>query len=818
MCGPPGTGTVPTASTAAACDGAGEDFGFPLPPYPVQRAFMEQVYHSLERGGVGILESPTGTGKTLSLLCPALAWMRRRERDLLADALVPEDDEGAVEDWARAHHRASAATVATAHWRRRGMRREERRMRTQRAAALVDTGHRDKARRITPSPHQRPPPLSSVDDEFSLERPPRLPMPEDLDLSDPDGRVAEAAFDHKLQIIFCSRTHTQLAQVLKEISRIRKVALPENLSVVTLGSRTNLCVNETVRTKARGNTAHLTDLCRVATEKGEKVQGGCGLKKRAESLADACLTEMLDIEAMAQRGRLAVGGGCPYYGSRQAVREADVLLVPHASVVNAQTRLKLGIRVEGNVLIVDEAHNLLEGISDGNSVTLTLPQARAATDDLEAYAAKYESRLAAENAMRLRQLRQLCLRLHQHLGSLKTSSAYTVGGFLLEVGVDNFDLPDLNRFLEKTELARKVRGYGEAMRVGGVQRPGAASSIYGVAELLAALLGSTSNDRILCQMPGAEGETASIRYLSLDTEARFRELVASARAVIFAGGTLEPRAEFAPLCASLGAGGKCERFVSNFSGKHVVPQGNIFSRYVTHGPGGRALDFRRDARGSREQMDELKSILASAAAATPGGVIFFFPSFDYLGVVAPPAGVRIGGRPVFVESRGHKGVGASSGSAEDTLQVFSAAVRREGGAVLLAVCGARLSEGIDFKDDLCRLVAVVGLPYPNASDLGLLEKMKFLDGCRSRGAPGLSGKEFYAARCMKGVNQCVGRSIRHSGDWAAVLLLDHRYAHAHIHGAVSQWLRERGSAARFQEVAGELCKFFAERRRPSAAV
>merc|ERR1719262_1815627 len=135
-----------------------------------------------------------------------------------------------------------------------------------------------------------------------------------------------------------------------------------------------------------------------------------------------------------------------------------------------------------------------------------------------------------------------------------------------------------------------------------------------------------------------------------------------------------------------------------------------------------------------------------------------------------------------MESRGQKkgsGKGLSLGledSGESTLQAYSAAVKREGGAVLLAVCGARLSEGIDFKDELCRLVAVVGLPYPNASDLSLIEKMRFLDARRSKGAPGVSGREFYAARCMKGVNQCIGRAIRHAGDWAAVLLLDHRYA------------------------------------------
>ena len=39
-----------------------------------------------------------------------------------------------------------------------------------------------------------------------------------------------------------------------------------------------------------------------------------------------------------------------------------------------------------------------------------------------------------------------------------------------------------------------------------------------------------------------------------------------------------------------------------------------------------------------------------------------------------------------------------------------------------------------------------------------------------------AGREFYEDGCMKGVNQCLGRVIRHRRDWAAVLLLDVRWA------------------------------------------
>jgi len=805
-------------------DGA---FGFPFPPYPLQRALMANVHRILETGGVGIFESPTGTGKTLALLCPALSWLRKRERALLLESATASSaardgearTEPDLEDWARLHRDTMAQATVDSTWRHRKQQREQRRLRAKKATTLTSSGttQRDKIRRVALDVGGIP----EGEAEFELEAPLDLPQLEPL--PDLEEQTTVDAYEEKLQIIFCSRTHSQLTQVQGEIRRMQEASpdvVPEDLAVISLGARSNLCVNDAVRTRARGSAAHLNELCRLATEKADKA-GACTLKKQAHVIADAALTQILDIEGMVQHGRRTVGGGCPYFGSRQAAREADVLLVPYASLVNKEMRTKLGIRTQGNILIFDEAHNLLEAVNDANSVTLTTGQARASVEDLDMYAAKYEARLSPSNAMHLRQLRQLCMNVHRYLGSLVRSSAHTVGGFLVELGLDHFNLPELSHFLQVTELPRKVRGYVESRRV---QRKSntssASSSIYGFAELLGALQHSTADDRILLQSPTFEGECASMRYLSLDAESRFRDLITSARSVIFTGGTLEPRAEFAPLYAQVAVSSSVEKAiqkrVSHFAGKHIVPEDHIFARYVTHGPSGHALDFRKDQRGTTQTISELKAILQSAAMHTPGGCVVFFPSFEYLASIASVVGARIGGREVFVETRSSSHSGADEEeriwlSGDKLLQAFAAAVHRDGGAMLLACSGAKLSEGINFKDNLCRLVGVVGLPYPNASDLALIEKMRFLDSRRSKGLEGLSGREFYSARCMKAVNQCVGRSIRHAQDWAAVLLLDHRYPQTNVRGAISSWLRNKATAAQFVDSERDFLAFFSER-------
>eukprot|EP00921_Rhytidocystis_pertsovi_P016626 GHVQ01026192.1.p1 GENE.GHVQ01026192.1~~GHVQ01026192.1.p1 ORF type:complete len:301 (-),score=64.98 GHVQ01026192.1:1433-2335(-) len=70
-------------------DSLGFPYGFPFKPYQIQIDLMDKVYYTLsQEGRFAVLESPTGTGKTLSILCSVITWLRENETALLQQQLA----------------------------------------------------------------------------------------------------------------------------------------------------------------------------------------------------------------------------------------------------------------------------------------------------------------------------------------------------------------------------------------------------------------------------------------------------------------------------------------------------------------------------------------------------------------------------------------------------------------------------------------------------------------------------------------------------------------------------------------------------------
>lgn len=62
----------------------GVEVSFPYEAYDCQLDYMSAVIQALQDGKNALLESPTGTGKTLCLLCATLAWRESLRQTRLA--------------------------------------------------------------------------------------------------------------------------------------------------------------------------------------------------------------------------------------------------------------------------------------------------------------------------------------------------------------------------------------------------------------------------------------------------------------------------------------------------------------------------------------------------------------------------------------------------------------------------------------------------------------------------------------------------------------------------------------------------------------
>lgn len=64
---------------------------FPKDPYACQVDYMQKVLQAITEGHNALLESPTGTGKTLSLLCSTLAWQVHARKESKASKPIKVD-------------------------------------------------------------------------------------------------------------------------------------------------------------------------------------------------------------------------------------------------------------------------------------------------------------------------------------------------------------------------------------------------------------------------------------------------------------------------------------------------------------------------------------------------------------------------------------------------------------------------------------------------------------------------------------------------------------------------------------------------------
>jgi chromosome transmission fidelity protein 1 len=83
--------------------------------------------------------------------------------------------------------------------------------------------------------------------------------------------------------------------------------------------------------------------------------------------------------------------------SNMKVTCEKVVTVPYNTLLHKSTRESVDINIKGNIVIIDEAHNLIDAINTMYSVQMNLMQLEFAHSQLSQYEEKYRNRLKAKN-------------------------------------------------------------------------------------------------------------------------------------------------------------------------------------------------------------------------------------------------------------------------------------------------------------------------------------------------------------------------------------------------------------------------------------
>ena len=210
---------------------------------------------------------------------------------------------------------------------------------------------------------------------------------------------------------------------------------------------------------------------------------------------------------------------------------SQIVTLPYPLLLQKSAREALGISLKNDVLVIDEAHNLMDAIANINAISVSHHQVKRSKILLSLYLQKFRNRLKGKNRIYVVQVVRVLDSIIGFLDRMSTDSQATDGivqisDLMAGKGVDQINLYKLIRYLNESKLARKV------------ECKSTAPALTIVESFLAALANPSDEGCFFYER--SEENSLSLKYMLLDPSPHFLDVVEDARAVILVGGTLSP--------------------------------------------------------------------------------------------------------------------------------------------------------------------------------------------------------------------------------------------------------------------------------------
>jgi len=810
--------STPTELTISGCK-----VKFPAKAYRSQVAMMAKIITSLQRSQNSLLESPTGSGKSLALLCASLSWQEAETEKVrefnalleqatntqdpaLRDALLAKSGPGVeMEDeyvpGGFVQPNLEDAAVALAIQESKG-------------GFMQDPDDYDF---VEPNAKRARPAVEEDSVAFHLPPGPNQDPAAALGGCVPPLRMPKK--QNVPKIYFGTRTHKQVSQIVREL---KKTAY-SGVRMTILGSREHTCIHPTISRSFNKNQD-----CQELMDK--RKGGGCRFQMnvKAKLASHHSLRVHMghenawDLEDIVKVGKKIKC--CPYFAVRELRTAAQLIICPYNYLVDPKIRKSMEISLKNQIVVIDEAHNIEDSARDAVSGSFNIDDIGIAMQECERMVGfqvlpETHSQLA-DFCSRLANWMQKCIETKPDYSDWNSSSRVWKGSNAMAEWNEQVFAPSnygtikawVDEALKEQAAANEEQEGEESIPILSKKASEVLEGVFMLLEYMYTRDSMYRDDYRMAVVKSqtrkkgggggkgwlAKGENSTnlvnvinLHFWCLNPAVCFNDLKNECRSVVLTSGTLSPIVTFA---SELDA-----KFPITLEADHVIDRKQVWVGTLSHGPSGHNLNATYRNTETLAFQDEVGRLVESVCHKVPHGILLFLPSYKMLDTLTnrwqmTGTWANIMQRKTIVSEP------RFSDQLDGVMKEFyEAIVVNDGkgeigqdGALFMAVCRGKVSEGLDFADNNARAVICVGIPFPNVKDSLVDLKRKYNDNKRATRDPNiLSGAEWYEIQAFRALNQALGRCIRHKKDWGAILMVDDRYRknEKYVNG-LSKWVRK----------------------------
>ena len=555
--------------------------------------------------------------------------------------------------------------------------------------------------------------------------------------------VLQHAKSKNKKILYLTRTISQSDQVMNELRAISKL---RPVSGITLTGRKRSCpLLRTVKGYEDISPKALSSICE---ERRNKSRGpGCKYYDRTKQ-------ELLNIEAYCKKviptseqldDYCESINVCPYEAKKALIQSMDVVVAPYVHILSDDIRSNLLVNMkcedENIVLVVDEAHNLVDAARDQESFLIRIKTIDSAISECDSI----KNAVVGEDDI---PLKDFLAHIKMTIRSLATDKLTItikesrLGPSVLEQAIiRKYPMTQMSLKTIVDKIVDIGEDQTERMLDQGNNR---ISDTYNLGIALKDWISSSEDQYIKTVKADDDGEYLSAACIDPKDIIGFMR---GLKGAVHMSGTLQP----------------LEQYVRTIG----LPINTITKTFPSpFPPENRSVIYLRDVTTKYDDMKRDPSIftrmertIAKLCNSVDKNTLVFFPSYSMMSKMRPFLERDVSKMIYWEESRKQK-------QTMNSLDQF----RKGRNGVFFTVMGGSIAEGIDFPGDELCFAIIVGIPYPPPT----LELKAMSDMFDQKYGQGIGWKYMSEVPAMRKIKQAVGRLIRTETDRGMAVIMDSR--------------------------------------------